>query len=115
MDSTNFNFTIGDAAAKRIKHLISKEPHPDKTYLRIDVNGGGCSGFQYKFAFTEQTCPSDCFFYDGDQKLVVIDGDFKEFINNSTLNFIENLTESFFAIENPNATSKCGCGSSFGI
>lgn len=81
--------------------------------LRIAVEGGGCSGFQYDIALDEAT--DDDMVLEGDGETVVIDSVSLPFLAGATIDFTEELIGARFAIDNPNATSSCGCGTSFSI
>ena len=82
--------------------------------LRITISGGGCAGFQYGFDFDDKISEDDLIF-ERDGVKVVIDEMSLSLVKNGEVDFKENLLGSFFAIENPNATSSCGCGTSFSI
>ena len=82
--------------------------------LRLSVEGGGCSGFQYRFALTDQPEDDDSISRTGEATLVV-DPISLELVSGSTVDFVESLGGSAFKVENPNAAAGCGCGSSFGI
>ena len=110
MDSKGL--TISPSAAARIGELLREEP--EGAMLRIAVSGGGCSGFQYGFSFdTAQTDEDRTFERNGAR--VVIDETSLELLAGSEIDFVEDLSGSTFAIKNPNASSSCGCGSSFAI
>ena len=105
-------FGLSAAAAKRITVMLKNEP--DGSFFRIAVNGGGCSGFQYKFNF-------DSIKNDDDLELtqhgvtVLIDEMSMPFLEQAQLDFKEELIGSYFSVENPNATANCGCGTSFSV
>ena len=100
-------------AAKRIAFLIEQEGKAN-LMLRISVSGGGCSGFQYGFSFDDQTTEEDrTFLRDG--VTVVIDEVSLELLGGAQVDFVEDLIGASFQIQNPNASSSCGCGSSFAI
>jgi iron-sulfur cluster insertion protein len=82
--------------------------------LRISVSGGGCSGFQYGFDFDEAVNEDDRLF-ERDGARVVIDEVSLELLKGSRIDFVEDLMGAYFKVENPNATSSCGCGSSFAM
>jgi iron-sulfur cluster insertion protein len=82
--------------------------------LRISVSGGGCSGFTYHYEMTRDIMHDDTVFEKQGAK-IVIDTVSQEYMQGSTVDFIENLSGRYFSIQNPKATSKCGCGKSFGI
>ena len=82
--------------------------------LRVFVKGGGCSGFQYGFTLEETICEDDFEFVVNDVKLV-IDSMSMAYLQGTTIDYEEGLMSSSFTIKNPNATAKCGCGSSFAV
>lgn len=103
--------TLTPACIEKIKALIEEEGNPDFK-LRVFVQGGGCSGFQYGFTFDEVVEEGDVVAeYDGVQLLV--DSMSLMYLTGATVNYKEDINGSSFVIENPNATSTCGCGSSF--
>ncbi len=106
-------FFITESAAKRIAYLILQEEDKN-TNLRISVLGGGCSGFQYNYDFDSKANPDDLFF-DKDSVKVAIDSTSIEFLNGSTLDYVETMTAAAFEIKNPNSTANCGCGNSFAV
>lgn len=115
MDSTEnkHNISISDSAAARIAFLSSQEEDKGKK-LRISVEGGGCSGFQYKYEFVTDSEKGDLVLHK-DGATVVIDEVSAEMIQNSQVNYVQSLGFEHFEIKNPNAASKCGCGNSFSI
>jgi iron-sulfur cluster insertion protein len=106
-------FGITASAAKRIGELRSADGN-DALMLRITISGGGCAGFQYGFDFDDKSGDDDRIF-ERDGVKVVIDEMSLSLVKDGEVDFKENLLGSFFAIENPNATSSCGCGTSFSI
>ncbi|NRB10311.1 MAG: iron-sulfur cluster insertion protein ErpA [Rickettsiaceae bacterium] len=105
-------FTITNNAVKRIAELITKEP--ENIALRVKVDGGGCSGFQYDYQFIATINQEDIVIENNGVK-VAIDPLSQQFLDDCTLDFIEELVGSHFQINNPNATAKCGCGNSFSV
>ncbi|MSO13485.1 HesB/IscA family protein [Rickettsiales endosymbiont of Trichoplax sp. H2] len=103
-------FSISQKAADKINMLNSKESKPQM--FRIKVEGGGCNGLKYQIGFTDSK-NNDDFEYDKDGACVVIDKISIEFLKNSELEYVEELGNSSFVINNPNSKSSCGCGSSF--
>jgi len=101
---------IDDSAVKRIEELRQQQSK-DALMLRITVDGGGCSGFQYKMDLTEEKTDKDEVF-DG---VVITDDISLPFLFGSTVKFDQGLIGSEFKIENPNAVSGCGCGTSFSV
>lgn len=106
-------FGITENAAKRIAALRAAEGN-DALMLRITVSGGGCSGFQYGFDF-DDTINDDDQVFERDGVKVVVDDVSLDFLVKAQVDFKEDLIGSYFAIENPNATSSCGCGTSFSV
>jgi iron-sulfur cluster insertion protein len=106
-----FNFT-GNAANK-VKELIAEEGNPELK-LRVFVSGGGCSGFQYGFTFDEVTNEDDTALNKNGVTLL-IDPMSYQYLVGAEIDYSEGLEGSQFVIKNPNATSTCGCGSSFSL
>lgn len=104
-----FNFT--DSAANKVKELIVEEGNPDLK-LRVFVTGGGCSGFQYGFTFDEVANEDDTAMEKNGVTLL-IDPMSYQYLVGAEIDYTEGLEGSQFVIKNPNATSTCGCGSSF--
>jgi iron-sulfur cluster insertion protein len=109
------DLTLSSLAEKRIIHLLSNHKNKDM-FLRVHVDSGGCSGFQYHFDFDSKiTADTDLKIIKDNTVLAVIDKDSFEFLKGSMIDYIDELGGSFFKITNPNATSTCGCGSSFAV
>ena len=104
--------TLTPAAADRIALIAEKQAKP--AILRLSVEGGGCSGFQYKFDLAEAADADDTVSETGGVKLVV-DPVSLDLVSGSTVDFVESLGGAAFRVENPLAAAGCGCGSSFGI
>ena len=104
---------ITETAAKRIAALAESEGNPS-LMLRITISGGGCSGFQYGFSLDDQLGDDDRTFEAGGVK-VVVDQVSLDLLNGSELDFKEDMIGSYFSLSNPNASSTCGCGSSFAV
>ena len=104
---------IADSAARRIADLVAAESNA-ALMLRVAVSGGGCSGFQYGFSLDEQTTGEDVIF-EANGVRVVIDEISLDLVSGARLDFVDEMMGSFFKLENPNAASTCGCGSSFSI
>lgn len=104
---------ISASAARRIAELRAAEDN-DALMLRVTVSGGGCSGFQYGFAFDDKVSDDDRVF-DRDGVRVVVDTVSLDFIAGAELDYVEELIGAYFAVKNPNATSSCGCGTSFSV
>lgn len=108
----NSSFTISDQAATRINDIIAGEGLGDDYFLRITVEGGGCSGFQNKMEMDAGMNDNDIVFENNGAK-VVIDDMSMLYLNGSVLEFENSLGGAFLKIKNPNAASSCGCGVSF--
>lgn len=113
MSDNQLPIQFSDAAANKVKVLISEEENPELK-LRVYVTGGGCSGFQYGFTFDEKV-------NDGDMTIekqgvtMVIDPMSLQYLVGGTVDYIEGLEGSRFLVDNPNAETTCGCGSSFSL
>lgn len=106
-------FSLSQNAVKRVSHLLSQEDDPAKL-LRVWVTGGGCSGFQYHFDFDNELKDDDLLL-EQDGARVAIDEMSLELLKGGQLDFVEDLMGAYFKVENPNASSSCGCGVSFSI
>ena len=104
---------LTERAVSKVKELISGEGNPD-LHLRVFVTGGGCSGFQYGFSFDDEHQDDDTEVVK-DGVTVVIDGMSYQYLVGATVDYSESLTGSQFMVENPNASSTCGCGASFSL
>ena len=102
---------ISDSAKTKILDLLAEENNPDLK-LRTFVQGGGCSGFQYGFTFDEQQNDDDFEVPLGDYK-VLVDAMSMCYLKGAEIDYKEDINGSQFSIKNPNATTTCGCGSSF--
>ncbi|HEY0877670.1 MAG TPA: iron-sulfur cluster insertion protein ErpA [Zeimonas sp.] len=100
-----------DAAAIKVKSLIDEEGNPELK-LRVFVQGGGCSGFQYGFTFDEETAEDDTVLQKGGVTLLV-DAMSLQYLMGAEIDYKDDLDGAQFVIKNPNASSTCGCGSSF--
>jgi iron-sulfur cluster insertion protein len=100
-----------DSAANKVKDLIAEEGNPDLK-LRVFVTGGGCSGFQYGFTFDEVASEDDTVMQKNGVTLLIDPMSF-QYLVGAEIDYSEGLQGSQFVIKNPNATSTCGCGSSF--
>jgi iron-sulfur cluster insertion protein len=107
------DLTFTDAAAKKVKSLIEEEKNPNLK-LRLYISGGGCSGFQYGFSFDENLTEGDITVENGDVTLV-IDPMSIQYLMGSEVDYVDSLEGSQFVVRNPNATTTCGCGSSFSV
>lgn len=104
---------LTESAAKRIAWLAEREGQAD-LMMRVTVSGGGCSGFQYGFSL-DDTVNADDLTFERDGVKVVIDEMSLDLLAGSEIDFVEDLIGSSFQIRNPNASSSCGCGSSFAV
>ena len=102
---------LTDTAVDKIRELIAEENNPDLK-LRIFVQGGGCSGMSYGFTFDEMTNEDD-FDLNINGVHLLVDSMSSQYLQGAKINYKEDLMGSSFAIENPNAQTTCGCGSSF--
>ena len=109
-DATQFGVT--DRAAARIAEIVAAEAGPDA--LRVAVLAGGCSGFQYKFELDGAVQPDDVVIERGKAR-VLVDPASLDLLAGAELDYTDELMGSHFAVRNPNATSACGCGTSFSI
>ncbi len=105
--------TLSDGAIQKIKQLLEEEKNADLK-LRVYITGGGCSGFQYGFTFDEMIAEDDTLF-EKDGVSVVVDPMSFQYLMGAEIDYKEDLNGSQFSIKNPNATTTCGCGSSFGV
>ncbi len=106
--------SVSDNAVKRIKQILVAENQPSAR-LRLSVSGGGCSGFQYGFALDEEKQPGDIEINREGTSVVVVDSMSLMYVLGSELDYVEDLTGSYFRVNNPQAVSSCGCGTSFSI
>jgi len=104
---------FSDAAASKVKSLVAEEENPNLK-LRVYVTGGGCSGFQYGFTFDEKVNDGDTTI-DKDQVTLVVDPMSLQYLVGGEVDYTEGLEGSRFLVNNPNATTTCGCGSSFTV
>ena len=105
---------ITDAAKTRIIDLLIDENNP-KLKLRTFVQGGGCSGFSYGFTFDEEVNEDDFEFPVDEKFKVLVDAMSMQYLQGATIDYKEEIMGSQFVIKNPNASSSCGCGSSFSV
>lgn len=106
-------FHVTQKAVRRIIEIIEMEKEQDLK-LRITVDSGGCSGFQYIYELTKKIAEDDIILQKSNVE-IVIDKISQPFLHNATLDYLEDLGSAFFQILNPNSTNKCGCGNSFSI
>ncbi len=112
-DTGNAILAFSEAAAKKVSGMIEEEGNPNLK-LRVYIQGGGCSGFQYGFSFDEEI-------NEGDEVVVtdgvtlVVDPMSLQYLEGAEVDYTEGLQGSQFIVRNPNATTTCGCGSSFSV
>ncbi|MEF2550036.1 iron-sulfur cluster insertion protein ErpA [Aurantimonas sp. A2-1-M11] len=111
-DTTDHTVTVSEAAARRIAAILAKNADADS--LRISVEGGGCSGFSYKYDLTSGR-EEDDIILERDGARVVIDPVSIIYMEGSVLDYVDDLMGQSFQIRNPNAVASCGCGTSFSV
>jgi iron-sulfur cluster assembly accessory protein len=111
-ETASTSVTVTDRAALRIAEIVAAEPA--NTMLRVSVEGGGCSGFQYRFDLVDQMS-SDDVVIEKSAARVLIDPVSLEYLAGSEIDFVDDLIGASFKIQNPNATASCGCGTSFSL
>lgn len=102
-----------DSAVNKVRSLVAEEEN-DSLKLRLYITGGGCSGFQYGFSFDEETAEDDTT-VERDGASLVVDSMSYPYLAGSEVDYSEGLEGSRFTVNNPNAATTCGCGSSFSI
>src|SRR6056297_877150 len=107
------SINLSASAVKKVQELVREEEN-DELKLRVFITGGGCSGFQYGFTFDEITADDDTAI-ETDGVTLLVDPMSFQYLVGSEVDYCEGLEGSRFVIENPNATTTCGCGSSFSI
>jgi iron-sulfur cluster assembly accessory protein len=105
--------TLSDRAARRIAKILSAEP--TGTSLRVSVEGGGCSGFQYRYDLVQEPPAADDIVLDRDGARVLIDAVSLDYMGGSEIDFVDDLMGQSFQIKNPLAVAGCGCGTGFSI
>jgi len=114
VEHTDTLITLTPVAAQKVKDLLAEEPDGESLVLRVAIQGGGCSGFQYGLGFDSGAA-------EGDVELelegipVVVDPFSAPYLAGTTIDFLNTIQESGFKIDNPNAVSSCGCGHSFPV
>ena len=106
------SITISPRAARRIAELLSGEEA--QALFRVSVEGGGCSGFQYRFDLVKERAPDDLL-VERDGARVVVDPISLGFLQSAELDFVDDLIGTQFKVNNPNVTAACGCGTSFSV
>ena len=106
------SFTVTERAARRIHEILGREP--PGTMLRVSVEGGGCSGFQYKFDMDTSKAADDVV-VTREGATVLIDPISLSYLNGSEIDFVDDLIGASFRVNNPQAKASCGCGTSFSL
>jgi iron-sulfur cluster assembly accessory protein len=104
---------LSDRAARRIAQILAAEPAG--TVLRVSVEGGGCSGFQYRYDLVQETPAEDDLVLARDGATVLVDSISAQYMQGSQIDFVDDLIGQSFQIRNPNAVASCGCGTSFAL
>jgi iron-sulfur cluster assembly accessory protein len=104
--------TVTERAAERIAQIVSNEP--ENNMLRVSVEGGGCSGFEYRFGLVPNAEPEDILIERAGAK-VLVDSLSLTYLAGSEIDYVDDLMSASFKIKNPNATAACGCGTSFSV
>ena len=112
MDGADLHMT--EAAARRINKVVADEKKPD-LMVRLEVAGGGCSGYSYKFGFDNRFDAAEDVVITRDGAKLVVDKTSLDLLKGSEVDYAESLMEAGFKVNNPNAESSCGCGSSFSV
>jgi iron-sulfur cluster assembly protein len=111
---TETMITLTPFAASKVKELLAEESDGDTMVLRVAIQGGGCSGFQYGLGFDTSPAEGDLEF-ELEGVVVVVDPFSAPYLRGTTIDYLNSITESGFKIDNPNAVSSCGCGHSFQV
>ena len=106
------DISLTSAAAQRVAAIAARQDKP--AILRLSVDGGGCSGFQYRFGFADAAADDDVI-AETDGVRLVVDSISLDLVRGCAVDYVESLGGAAFRVENPNAASGCGCGSSFAI
>jgi iron-sulfur cluster insertion protein len=106
------SITLSARAASRIAEILGTEAKP--ALFRVSVEGGGCTGFQYRFDVVKESAPDDVL-VERDGARVVIDPISLGFVKGAEIDFVDDLIGAQFKVNNPNVTASCGCGTSFSV
>lgn len=106
--------TISESAISKIKDIITEENNPN-IKLRVGVQGGGCSGMQYFFTLDEEYSEEDDFVIPAGDINVIVDSISSQYLRGAEIDYVDDIRGSNFSINNPNAQTSCGCGSSFSV
>ena len=109
----DFNIQVTQSAINRVKYLQNK--YGKNAKLRISVESGGCSGMQYKYEFVNDEPLEDDQIIVVENITILVDSISQEFMSGSVVDYVQNLGGAYFEVRNPQASHKCGCGSSFAI
>lgn len=112
-NNKNKSLVFTDSAANKVAELIAEENNPELK-LRISIQGGGCSGFQYDFSFDEAVNDDDFVFKKNNAQLL-IDAMSYQYLSGAEIDYRDDLDGARFIVRNPNAKTTCGCGSSFAV
>ena len=110
-ESPDFTLTLTDKAVEKVKAFAAANPAAEGKCLRVYIHGGGCSGFQYGFAFDDRR-PTDTIVSQSGLD-VLVDPQSTGYLGGATVDFVDDFRGSGFIVQNPNAKSTCGCGHSF--
>jgi iron-sulfur cluster assembly protein len=114
VERTDQLIVLTESAAAKIKGLMAEEPEGESNVLRVAVQGGGCSGFEYALGFDQGAQEGD-YELESHGVTVVVDQFSAPYLRGAEIDFLETIQEAGFKISNPNATSACGCGHSFQV
>lgn len=106
------DIALSPSAAARVAHIATRQSKP--AILRLAVEGGGCSGFQYRFGLADAP-EADDIIVETDGVTLVVDSMSLDLVRGGTVDFVDNLGGASFKVDNPNATAGCGCGTSFSV
>lgn len=112
--ATNSTITITEKAVKQVRQIMDENKIPDNFALRVSVKGGGCSGFTYSLGFDGKEKDGDTIF-EHDELKIAVDGKSLFYLTGTQLDYSDGLNGKGFIFNNPNASSTCGCGESFGV
>ena len=110
---TDAPIVLTDRAAKRVARILSAEP--EGTVLRVSVEGGGCSGFQYRYDLVQEAPAEDDLVLERNGAVVLVDSLSLQYMQGSQIDFVDDLIGQSFQIRNPNSVASCGCGTSFAL
>jgi iron-sulfur cluster assembly protein len=109
------SITLTETAAKEVKRVMAEQNLPEGVVLRVGVQGGGCSGFQYALGFDQAANPESDEIMEAHGLKVAVDKRSALYLSGTVLDFYEGLERRGFMFNNPNATKSCGCGTSFSV